>query len=53
MPSSSHGRRSRVESTSSNHPTLRCVRPHTLVWAMASPPDATERTSTGMTEAFS
>src|SRR3954469_24487299 len=30
-PSSSHFARSRVESTSSNQPTLRCVCPHTEV----------------------
>src|SRR5262245_53727032 len=38
---------------SSNHPTLRWVTPHTLVWAVGRPVSCTERTSTGIVEAFS
>ena len=48
MPRRSHAARSSVESTSSNQPTLRCVRPHTLVWSVGTPASAVERDSTAI-----
>src|SRR5207248_11106244 len=46
-PSSAHRSRSRVASTSSNHPTLRWVEPQTLVRKIGPLPSPTFRPRTG------
>src|SRR5512133_3528595 len=53
MPSRSQADRSSVLSTSSNHPTFRCVAPHTLVWRMGSAASVAERASTAICALFS
>src|SRR3954451_23943050 len=52
-PSFAQRSRSSVSSTSSNQPTFRCVRPHTLVWSVGRFASAVERASTAICALFS